>query len=170
MIALPDHWCISSCHLCISSITCEFKCIRSLYAARISCCLIKWCDGQRCSCADITAPLSEFSLPSRLQNLRAVRVSHSFSQKIARISRRVEQILSEAHETAFLCCLLVCPETRTIRRGSLGPSPGGCRSRGCVVYRPIVESGPAEQNHIVDIDGYLEGHTIRDNGLPVPSP
>ena len=105
MIALPDHWCISSCHLCISSITCEFKCIRSLYAARISCCLIKWCDGQRCSCADITAPLSEFSLPSRLQNLRAVRVSHSFSQKIARISRRVEQILSRGtrnciHSTA----------------------------------------------------------------------
>ena len=42
----------------------------------------------------MTAPLSEFSLPTRLQNFHTVKVLFSFSEKTTRISRRVDLILS----------------------------------------------------------------------------
>ena len=99
------------------SITCEFRCIGSLYVARIGCCLIRWCTGQRCSCADRTAPLSEFSLLSRRQNLRTVRVSHSFCKKIARISRRVEQILSRGTRITGAIILVASLEARVRPKG-----------------------------------------------------
>ena len=49
---------------------------------------------KRCSCADTTALLKEFSLPSRLQNFRTVSVPSSFAGKTAQISRQFDQILS----------------------------------------------------------------------------
>ena len=172
-IALPHHGCISSCHHCILSISCEFRCIRFLYAARARFCRIKWWSVQRCSCADTTAPLKKNSLRRRLQNLRTVRVPHSFSQKPAQISRRVERILSRDTRNCIFLLFTCVPKTRTIKRGSLVPCLGRCRSRGCVVCLPPVES-ELYSPCMTGRGDYLfrcplEGRTILNSGLLMPS-
>ena len=94
MTAVPNHRCISSCHHCISAITCKFRCINFSYAGRTSLPLQEG-DATPRGAAEptlplrFTAPHSKFSLPSRWQNLRTVKVPFSFSEKTNQICRPI---------------------------------------------------------------------------------
>ena len=72
---------------------------------------------QRCSWAEMTAPLSEFSLPNRLRNFRTVKVLFSFSEKTARISQRVDLILSLSTLKCIFLLFTYVPRNSADREG-----------------------------------------------------
>ena len=65
----------------------------------------------------MTAPLSEISLPNRLQNFRTVKVLFSFSEKTARISRRVDLILSHGTWNCILLLFTCVPMNSADQKG-----------------------------------------------------
>ena len=65
----------------------------------------------------MTAPVSKFSLPNKLQNFRTVKVLFSFSEKTARISRRVDPILSLGTLNCIFLLFTYVPRNSADREG-----------------------------------------------------